>query len=203
MATTLQYWWLTAAQIIAVIALFRIVVTMFGIPLFETNSTTLLNETSAKQRAVRMALSTCLGKPRFTLNTDLMRRDLFRDGTSVDVLIREPLFPPPYRVTALKQVVLPFFSLRSPRGIAEDMRKVLIGRGYRTEVVLQPDPATPSGSIVLIFSAAFVSGRGDQCAGYGILVRQNALRMGGQRPVSCHETDTDLFAYHRSKYPLW
>ena len=159
-----------------VIVLLRVV----PLPLFEQNSATLMARDVKTQVAVARALSVVIGEPTAEFNTDAVHRFLFRDGTSVDYLVRVPEFKPMYPVTSLKSVVLSFFSGESPTRIAKDMRDSLRRDGYRVQIVTQPDPAFPDGSIVLVLSDVFQDESG---AGFGIIVRKNALRVGGPQPT--------------------
>lgn len=101
------------------------------------------------QEAVARALAEVVGKPFATLDTENVHRFLFGDGTSVDWLPKTPVFKPMYNLVALKTIVCYFCS---PAKQAAKFERTLVSRGHRVQIVKQPDPASPIGSVVLILS---------------------------------------------------
>ena len=150
------------------------------IPIFESNSVTLIYHSKAEQVATAKVLSTAIGFPLAELNTDNVDRFLFPDGTSVDYVKIKGRAELLYEICALKTIVLGFFSRRSPVYVAEKIAASLINDGYKAYIIRQPDPAFPYGDIVIVLSDAFVL---DQSVGNGIIVRKHAFRMGGPRPT--------------------
>ena len=174
-----QYW-IWFAQAVTVLVLLRGLVRIVGLPVFESNATTLMCVDPIAQRAVAEALSTVLKNPLMRLDTRDVKRFLFRDGTSVDALSPDAPFQPPYSVNGVKQIVLPFWSIfRTPRSEAEKIRQSLAESAYESTVELFPDRDVPCGSSALVFSDAFLGAGG---SGFAIILRKNALRMGGQVP---------------------
>jgi len=163
------------------VGLTSLALALLFLPVLEHNSTTLMLPSEAARIATAEALSTVIGEPLYELNTNHVLRFLFNDGTSVDTLVQTPPFQPLCRVVALKQVVLGFSSLRSPAKLAGAVEKSLVSRGFKTQIVLQPDPAFPQGNIVLVLSDAFIMDQGDGC--FAFIIRKNALRVGGPLPT--------------------
>lgn len=172
--------WLWFAQAFTVLTAFFLLAKKIGIPISESNGTTLLCNDWRRQRAVAQALEAVSERAPLTLNTSDVSRFLFSDGTSVDFLAPDASFTPPYPATALKQIVLPLLSRKAPKDVANKIATVLRGTGYTVTVISRPDSEIPGGDTVLIFSDAFQEKR---CGtGFGIIVRKNALRIGGPKP---------------------
>ncbi|MBI3638271.1 hypothetical protein HY227_00825 [Candidatus Wolfebacteria bacterium] len=149
------------------------------IPLTESNGTTLVLADEKAQVATAKAISSAIGGPIYELDTQDVKRFLLNDGASVD-WIAKPFFTPLYSVTSLKQVNLGIFSRMSPGETADNIRRSLVGDGYEVQLITRPDPAFPDGAVILILSTAFKNKEG---SGFGIIVRKNALRVGGPRPT--------------------
>jgi hypothetical protein len=172
--------WLLFSQAFTVATLIALFLYVFlPLPLFDRNGTTVMCATQDKQLATARALAAAIGNPRVELNTSHLRRFLFGDGTSVDSLVDVPRFPALYNITSLKSIVLGLFSRTSPLAVANQIVASLKESGFTTQVIEHPDPAFPSGAIVLVLSEAFQK---TPDVGFAVIIRKHALRVGGQRP---------------------
>lgn len=184
MFTRIRNYFTSAVTIL--LAVWLLLTQGFGLPLVEPNSTTLLfrggtlSSEEINRNDTAIALAEALGEPIMELNTLDVQRYLFADGTSVDQLSEDLSFEPWYETIALKQIVLPLWSLKTPEEVARRIEAKLKERHRHVDVILQPDSAIPKGDCVLIFSAAFQ--KEPVGNGFAILVRKNALRMGGKIP---------------------
>jgi len=172
--------WLWVAQAIAIVSVLVFILRRLGIPVIESNSTTLMCRSEQAQKAVTQALSACLGAP-MRFDTAGIARFLLRDGTSVDWIRGKLSQQAPYEIIGLKQVVLPLFSRLQPFDVAKRMGVELEAGGYPFLLLDQPDPAFPQGTLVILCSSALHNANGN--SGSAILIRKNALRMGGPRPT--------------------
>lgn len=173
--------WRIFSSVFTIVGLVVLVLYSVPLPFFEQNSSTLMVKDRKAQIAVAKALSFAIGEPIAVLNTAQVKRFLFKDGTSVDYLVVDSSqFQPMYYLTSLKSVVLPFFSgSTSPTEIARGIQGSLTADGYKVQIETRPDPAFPGGATVLILSDAF---RDESGAGFGVIVRKHAFRVGGPRP---------------------
>ncbi|GEM_PF-5800436 len=181
--------WGIFLTIVTILTFVIVLLKVLPVPFFDSNGSTLMMPTSESQRTMAMALAEVVGNPTATLDTEYAHRFLFRDGTVVDWLSRKPPFEPMYNVVALKTVVIGFFRcfFTTPMKQASKLGEWLVSRGHRVQIVGQPDPAFPSGSVVLILSDAFeykCQEEDHAHSGYGaaILIRRHAFLVGGQRP---------------------
>ena len=172
--------WLLFSQLFTVVVLITVLLYLMPLPFFDRSSATLMCASREKRIATARAISLALGKPTVELNTLAVERFLYKDGTSVDSLVAPPNFEPLYAVTALKSVVLGFFSRREPAHLAGRIVTSLKRDGYRTQLVSCPDAAFPDGATVLLLSDAFQNA---DHSGFGLIIRKHAFRIGGQRPA--------------------
>lgn len=176
--------WLGFCQVVTVLLLLYMAAKSLGLPVTEPNGTTLIHTDPKAQEAVAQALSMTLWDRGLRLNTPTVSRYLFEDGTSVDAISARAAKEAPYPVVALKQIVLSILSDEEPRKVAAKIQVVLQGNGYlNSKLDVQPDPAFAAGDIVILYSDAFRDSTG---SGYAILVRKNAFRLKGPRPVKAH-----------------
>lgn len=173
-------YWLLFAQVFTVVAVAVSLLYLTPLPFFDRNSATVICSSHEAHSATARALSIAIGKPRVELNTHQLLRLLYKDGTSVDSLIQAPTFSPMYKIVALKSIVLSLFSGTPPRKVADAIADSLRDEGYDVQLISQPDVAFPDGATVIVLSEAF---RTAEHAGFGIIVRRHAFRIGGQRPA--------------------
>jgi len=171
--------WLLFSQVFTIIGLGGLLLYALPVPFFDRGNATVMSASREKQIATARALENAIGIPMVELNTEDVRRFIYRDGTNVDALVRSPTFELMYHVTALKSVVLSIFSRRLPLDVATDIENSLKRDGHKAQVVLQPDTAFPNGATILVLSDAFQS---ETNSGFGLIVRKHAFRVGGQRP---------------------
>ncbi len=174
--------WRPFSTVVTIVALIGVVMKLSPIPFFDSNATTLVLPTRLSQEETAKALATVIN-PAAVLNTPQVHRFMFDDVTSVDWLPKVPDFHPMYDIVALKTITLGFFSTSTPM---EEARKIesFLKPNYSVQVIEQPDPAFPSGSVVIVLSTAFECGPSlDSAYGFGILIRKHALRIGGPRPM--------------------
>ncbi len=157
-------------------------ISLLPIPIFESNSTTLMCPSKQAQEATAAALAQVLGKPTGQLNTGKIDRFLFADGTSIDFLkqTESPTHWASYDIGALKTIVLPPSAGLSPQQAAQSMESVLKSKGFLIDIMQQPDPAFPAGNIVIVKSNAFCSNQ--YPTGFAILIRKKAVLIGGPTP---------------------
>lgn len=170
--------YLILVHAVAIAAMLVFLAGLAPVPFFDQSGTTLLCRDKVVQVGVAKALAATLGNPTGVLDTDEVDRYFFRDGTSVDY-VKSRRVNIPYQVVALKQIVLPFFTTRTPMG---EIQRMLAGHDLgNVQIEQQPDRAFPEGSVVLIFADSFRSASG---SGFGVIVRKHAFRVGGPVPAS-------------------
>lgn len=169
--------WRWFASVFTVLALAVLALDFIGVPIIDRNSATVMTASLRAQVATGKALAIAIGEPAAELNTADVRRFLFKDGTSVDVLPHQTTFPTMCELRGLKSIVLNLFSLQSPAKIAKKISDSLESDNFRTQVITQPDSAFPSGSVVLLLSDAF---RHDDGTCFAVIVRKHTFRVGGQ-----------------------
>lgn len=172
--------WIYFSSVLTVFGLIYLGLHIFSIPLFEENSTTLVLPTREAQIATAKALSAALGLPVRELNTPDVKRFLFSDGTSVDFVERFNSSELMYRLTSLKQIILPLFSSVSPIDFSYEMAESLRRAGFKVQVIDHPDSAFEREKIIIVLSEAFKT---DDDSGFGVLIRYPALFVGGPRPT--------------------
>jgi len=187
----MKSWRIVSSAVSVLVLLYglqMLVQSAIGIPFYDQGGTTLMLDNKESQIATASALAKAIGMPGATLNTDRIERFLFSDGTSVDYLNVGPFFNPRYKIVALKQIVLPYWSFKKPIDIAEVMKQQPKLKEWGVWVDTQPDQAFPDGDIVIVTSNAFryVSNTADCRYGFAILIRKHALHLGGPRPVPFH-----------------
>ena len=173
--------WGWFSSIFTILGIIVLIVRQLPLPFFDYNGTTIMFRNERAQISTAKALGAVIGKPDAELNTKEVLRILFREGTSLDVLVHPPAFNPLYEIVALKSVVLPFWSRKSADGEAEKMAKIFRQDGFRTQIIVQPDFAFPPRNVVLLLSDALCHDD-DLRFGSAIVIRNHALRIGGQLP---------------------
>lgn len=181
--------WHRATAAVTLITVVVLVLQTLPVPFFDRGGTTLMMPSEVSQVATVVALAEVMGNPVATLDTPHVHRYLFKDGTSVDWLPKPPAFEPMYDVIALKSEVIGFWRsfFVSPSREAERVRMRLERMGHKVQIVQQPDPAVPQGSVVIILSSAFMTSplNGSRPFGIAILIRKHALHsiwIGGPTP---------------------
>lgn len=182
----MRRFWHRITATVTLITAVVVVLELLPAPFFDRSGTTLMMPSEVSQVATAVALAEVIGKPIATLDTPHVHRFLFKDGTIVDWLAKPPAFESMYHVVALKTVVIGFWRsfLTNPYKEAERVRMRLEQMEHKVQLVQQPDPAVPQGSVVLILSSAFMTAPldGSQPYGSAILIRKHAFRIGGPAP---------------------
>jgi hypothetical protein len=179
----LQKVWRIFSTTVTISGLIVFVLWALPVPFFEHASATLMLPSTKAQVTTAWALASAIGKPGVELNTPDVERYLFSDGTSVDTLPEgHPWFTPMYTVIALKTITLSIVSGKEPLELAREVAVRYEASGYKVQIVSQPDRAFADGNCVLVLSDA-LQWPGCTC-GPAILIRKNALRMGGPRPTT-------------------
>ena len=117
-----------------------------------------------------------VGNPVATLDTAHLKRFLFHDGTSVDLLLQPIPGNPPFVPKVLIQHILPFWENPDPLTRASYWARNICGEDANLWAHTLPDPAFRQGDIVLVLLPD------DKEMGWGHIFRRHALRIRGPKP---------------------